>query len=247
VNYRIIPLVLLKYTSEQGVMTYLMHYGQMILRPYVMWVIEGGSKKILVDTAIERKDYMSYHPDFKSLSMDNLMGFEDALASVHLRPEEIDLVIQTHLHFDHCYNTRKCRNAKVVVQKDELEMAQAPLALFKNLYRQALLDGLDYEVVQGDCCLTKGIELIHVPGHSPGGQAVSVQTASGKAVISGFCSTLENFYPEKTNPFIGHPVILPGILMDAVKAYESILKIKEKADLILPLHDPGVLQMKTIP
>ena len=246
-NYRIIPLVLLKYTSEQGFMTYLMHYGQTILRPYVMWVIEGGSKKILVDTAIERKDYLSYHPDFKSLSIDGLMGFEEALASVNLRPEEIDLVIQTHLHFDHCYNTRKCRKAKVVVQKDELEMVQAPPALFKNLYREDRLDGLDYEVVQGDVRLMEGIELIHVPGHSPGGQAVSVQTAKGKAVISGFCSTRENFYPEKTNPFVGHPVILPGILMDAVKAYESILKIKERADLILPLHDPDVLNLKTIP
>jgi glyoxylase-like metal-dependent hydrolase (beta-lactamase superfamily II) len=246
-NYRIIPLVLLKYASEHGVMTYLMHYGQMIIRPYILWVIDGGPKKILVDTAIEREDYMNYHPDFETLSMDALISFEEALASVHLSPEEIDIVIQTHLHFDHCYNTRKCRKAKVVVQKEELQIAQAPASPFKNLYRQDLLDGLNYEVVQGDCRLLDGIELIHVPGHSLGCQGVSVQTEKGEAVISGFCSIRENFYPEKTNPFIGHPVILPGILMDSVKAYESILKIKERADLILPLHEPDILKMKTIP
>jgi hypothetical protein len=36
-------------------------------------------------------------------------------------------------------------------------------------------------------------------------------------------------------------------MVDAVKAYESILKIKEKADIILPLHDPELLEIKGIP
>jgi hypothetical protein len=80
-----------------------------------------------------------------------------------------------------------------------------------------------------------------------GGQAVSIQTKNGKAIISGFCSIKENFYPKKTHPMAGHPVVLPGIMVDAVKAYESILKIKEKADIILSLHDPELLEIKGIP
>ena len=245
-HYHIIPLVLLKYISEKSVMTYLMHYGQLIARPYVLWYIQGADKNILVDTAIEKRDYQNYHPDLKNLEMDQLLTFVEAMDSIHLTPDKIDMVIQTHLHFDHCYNTQKCRNATVVVQKEELALARAA-GPYQNLYREELLDGLNFQVVDGDYELQEGIELLHVPGHSLGCQAVSVQTEKGKAVISGFCSINENFYPPKTNPFIGYPVILPGIYMDGVKAYESVLKVKKQADMILPLHEPEILKIKKIP
>ena len=245
-NYQIIPLVLLKYEGEKGIMTFLTDYGKLITRPFVLWYIRGAEKNILVDTAIEMRDYKNYHPDFKNLSMDQVMSFEEALGSVGLTPEKVDVVIQTHLHFDHCYNTRKCVNAKVIVQENELRFAHSA-GPFKGLYRKELFEGLHFEVVKGDHELGKGIELILTPGHSRGGQAVSVQTEGGRAIISGFCSIQENFHPKKTHPMAGHPVVLPGIMVDAVKAYESILKIKERADIILPLHDPDLLEMKSIP
>lgn len=245
-TYRIIPLVLLKYSGDKSMMTHLMYLGQPIIRPFILWVIKGGSKNIIVDTAIEIEDYKNYHPDFKNLVMDQVMSFEEALQSVNLAPDKVDIVIQTHLHFDHCSNTYKCTNAKVVVQKVELEIAQSS-GPFKALYKKELWNRLNFEVVDGDHKLLEGIELIHVPGHSLGCQAVSVQTDKGKAIISGFCSIRENFFPEKTHPFIGGPVILPGIFMDGVKAYESILKVKQKADIILPLHDPEILKIKEIP
>jgi N-acyl homoserine lactone hydrolase len=246
VSYQIIPLALLKYEGEKGIMTFLMDYGKPIVRPFVLWYIRGAEKNIIVDTAIEMKDYKNYHPDFKNLPMDQIMTFEEALGTVGLTPEKVDMVIQTHLHFDHCYNTRKCFNAKVIVQEDELKFAHSA-GPYQNLYRKELFQDLHFEVVKGDRELFEGIELIHVPGHSLGGQAVSIQTQKGKAIISGFCSIRENFFPKKTHPMAGHPVVLPGIMVDAVKAYESILKIKERADVILPLHDPDLLEMNGIP
>ena len=245
-NYQIIPLVLLKYQAEKGVMTFLTDYGKRIVRPFVLWYIRGAEKNIIVDTGIEMEDYRNYHHDFNQLPMDQLMSFEEALGTVGLTPEKVDMVIQTHLHFDHCYNTRKCFNAKVIVQEDELKFAHSA-GPYQNLYRKELFQDLHFEVVKGDRELFEGIELIHVPGHSLGGQAVSIQTQKGKAIISGFCSIRENFFPKKTHPMAGHPVVLPGIMVDAVKAYESILKIKERADVILPLHDPDLLEMNGIP
>lgn len=246
-TYRIIPLVLTKYVGEKGIMTFLKDYGVPIIRPFVMWYIEGLEKNVLVDTAIEKKDYQDYHPDFKNLEMDSIMTFEEALESVNLTPDKVDIVIQTHLHFDHCYNTGKCVNAKVLVQKDELKFTQNPVP-FEGIYRKELYEGLNFEIINGDHELFKGIDLLFVPGHSAGGQAVCIQTDKGKAVISGLCGIKENFYPENVHPMAGGgTTILPGIILDAIKAYNSIIRIKEVSDIILPLHEPEILEMKSIP
>ena len=45
----------------------------------------------------------------------------------------------------------------------------------------------------------------------------------------------------------GDTTILPGIMLDAVKAFNSITRIKEVADIVLPLHEPELLEMKSIP
>jgi glyoxylase-like metal-dependent hydrolase (beta-lactamase superfamily II) len=87
-----------------------------------------------------------------------------------------------------------------------------------------------------------GIELFPVPGHSPGCQAVLVETPGGKVCISGFCSIAENFYPPediqlKVSPFACSSVIIPGICADPLKVFESVLKVKSSADVIVPLHD----------
>jgi N-acyl homoserine lactone hydrolase len=135
----------------------------------------------------------------------------------------------------------------VVVQEDELKFVDNP-APFDGLYRKELLQGLNFEVIKGDRTLFDGVHLMFVPGHSAGGQAVCLQTRKGKAVISGLCGTRENFYPLTANPFAGGgEIVLPGIMLDAVKAYQSMVKIKGIADLIVPLHDPEVMEMQSIP
>ena len=246
-NYRIIPLVLTKYWGEKGAMTFLTDYGTPVIRPFVMWYIEGLEENVLVDTGIEADDYRNYDPRFRDLEMDTLMTFEEALESVNLTPEKIDVVIQTHLHFDHCFNTKKCKNARVMVQEAELKFAQNP-APFEGLYRKALYEGLNFEMISGDHSLFPGLDLLFVPGHSAGGQAVSVETEKGRALISGLCSLKENFYPEKTSPMAGDDsTLLPGIMLNAVQAYQSVKRMKEAADILLSLHDPEVLELTAIP
>ena len=43
------------------------------------------------------------------------------------------------------------------------------------------------------------------------------------------------------------PVIIPGIYYNAFEAYQSIIKIKALADIILPVHDPDLMNVDTIP
>jgi len=78
------------------------------------------------------------------------------------------------------------------------------------------------------------------PGHTPGGQSVVVNTKGGKAVITGFCCNDQNF-PGKG------PCVPPGVHLNLIEAYESIKRVQETADIIIPLHDLSVGQRHTIP
>ena len=241
-SYIVKPLILSVATAEMSFQTYLAYIGEKKRRAYVMWYIEGREKKILVDTAIEAQQYRDYSPLFKNFVFEHIQTFEQALEVVNCRPEEIDIVIQTHLHFDHCMNTARCVNAEVYVQEDELTFALDPHPIFSNIYRRSLFEDLNLKVVNGDTNLMDGIDLLSVPGHSPGCQGVLVQSPRGKVAISGFCSLSENFsLPDDVqtgiSPFATPAGIIPGIHTNPFEAYESLLKIKSSADIVIPLHD----------
>ena len=251
-RHTIKPLMLSKVQSEKGPMTYLAYYGQPIVRTYVMWYIHAGKKNLLIDTAIEAEDYRNYHPGFNNLPFIAVQTFEEALAKIDCKPDDIDIVIQTHLHMDHVYNTHKCKNATIYVQEEELKFALNPHPIFEVLYPKEIISKLNFKVIKGDQTILPGISVMLVPGHTPGVQAVIVETAKGKAVISGFCSIMENFFPPedakiKVSPFISYPVISPGIHTDPLQGYDSALKVKEIADMIIPMHDPIMAELEQIP
>jgi glyoxylase-like metal-dependent hydrolase (beta-lactamase superfamily II) len=246
------PLWLAKTIGEKGPMTYLTNNSVPIVRPYVMWYIKADGKNILVDTAIEAHDYQNYHPGFKSLSFEALQSFEEALAKVGCAPEDIDMVIHTHLHMDHVYNTLKCKNAVVLVQEDELKFARDPHPVMQIMYPQEIIAKMDCETLKGDQTIVPGIEVMLLPGHTPGCQGVVIDTAKGKAVITGCCSIMDNFTPPEdvkttVSPFATYPVITPGIHSDTFQAYDSALKIKQIADIIIPMHDPEMAAKTEIP
>jgi glyoxylase-like metal-dependent hydrolase (beta-lactamase superfamily II) len=168
-----------------------------------------------------------------------ILEFEDALATVSLKPEHIDVIIHTHLHNDHCENDYKCTNAKVYVQKAELDFFRDPHPLDHRYYPD-LLDEVEVVTVDGEAGIVDGIRVLPSPGHTPGTQSVLVQTAKGQVAIAGFCCNQENF-PEKG------PAVTPGVHTDAIAAFESAQRVREMADILLPLHDFSVGQGGPIP
>jgi len=241
-TYRIRPLPLVKMEIDMGILMYRHRYGEKFQSPSYCWYIEGADKHILVDTATEAELAMSY----RGFPAEKIMSFDEALAKVGLKPEDVDIVIQTHLDWDHCANTQRCKNAKVLVQEDELRFALAPHPLTGLSYKKDLLIGVNFQLINGYYEVAPGIELIPAPGHSAGTQAVSVQTEKGKAIISGFCSVRENFYPPENVRRL-MPVIPPGTHIDIIKAFESTLRIKGMADILIPMHDPTFADVDSIP
>ena len=234
--YVIHPLAVGINQTDQGIMTYQKGYGKRIWLPIYVFYLEGGDQKILVDTGME--EFM-VPPGAEEQTGLRIMEFEEALQTVNLKPDEVDIVIQTHLHNDHCENTYKCTNAKVYVQKTELDFFRSPHPIDHRYYSD-LLDESEVVTVEGDREIVPGIRVLFTPGHTPGGQSVAVETKDGTAIITGFCCNQENFPP------VG-PVVTPGVHTDAIQAYESAQRVKEMADIIIPVHDIGVGLRGSIP
>ncbi|GAH09369.1 unnamed protein product, partial [marine sediment metagenome] len=168
-----------------------------------------------------------------------IMEFEEALDTVNLKPEDVDIVIQTHLHNDHCENTYKCTKAKVYVQQAELDFFKSPHPLDHRYYSD-LLDESEVVSVEGDTEILPGVRVVLTPGHTPGGQSVAVETDGGTAVITGFCCNLNNF------PSVG-PAVTPGVHLNAIEAYESAQRVKELGDILIPIHDIEIGRSGRIP
>ena len=230
------PLVVGINETDQGIMTYQKGYGKRIYLPIYVFYLEGGGQKILVDTGME--EFM-VPPEAEEETGLKIMEFEEALATVNLKPEDVDIVIQTHLHNDHCENTYKCTNAKVYVQRAELDFFKEPHPIDHRYYSD-LLDESEVIILEGDAEIVPGVRVIPTPGHTVGGQSVGVETDMGTAVITGFCCNGSNF------PSVG-PAVASGVHIHAIEAYESAQRVKELADILIPIHDIEVGRKGRIP
>jgi N-acyl homoserine lactone hydrolase len=219
--------------ADQGLMTYFHDYGvDLSDQPIQFFYIEGPGQNILVDAGAPAELTNKLWRGGQ-----DLMSFEDALASVSLKPQDIDIIIATHLHFDHMGNAQKCRNAKVYVQEEELRFAYSPHPILAAPYSCSYLRDLKFVVYKGDLEIVPGVRALHAPGHTPGTQAVAVETKDGLAIMTGFCCNEINFTgcPEAHKDDWNNMIPI-GIHSDIIKAWDSQLRIKGLADIIIPQH-----------
>lgn len=120
----------------------------------------------------------------------------DGLAAHGVRPDQIDFVLNTHLHFDHCgWNTRIANgravptfpNAQYFVQRGELEHAKRPNERDHASYMPDNFLPIEaagqWTLLDGDREVLPGVELIRVPGHNADMQCVRL-SGGGK---TAFC------------------------------------------------------------
>ncbi|MBA4356352.1 MAG: N-acyl homoserine lactonase family protein [Humidesulfovibrio sp.] len=246
-QYIIHPIVMGSKVFDQGMMTYQHAYGKPFTIPIYCWYLEGGDTKIIVDTG-------EMHPIISAEREAALGGkihtFEQGLALYGLTPEDIDTVIHTHLHNDHCENDYKCVNARIVVHEAELRHIHDPHPLdFRYLedYILEVEEAGQLEIVTGDQEIAPGVRVMHTPAHTEGGLTVLVDTAQGVAAITGFCVIMDNLLPPKEITAREMEVIPCGTVVNAYQAYDSMLKVKAVADILLPLHEPRFASTPNIP
>jgi len=154
-------------------------------------VIRANGKRILVETGAGDK---------LSPKLREIFGLDgpfllDGLRALDLRPEDIDIVVNTHLHFDHCGGNTRIEldqvvpafpNARYWVQEGELDHAMRPTERDKASYFQENFAPIgatgQLSIIEGEHVLTPGVELIRVPGHTAHMQCVKL-TGGGKTAF----------------------------------------------------------------
>ena len=132
----------------------------------------------------------------------------DALSANEVDPDQVDIVVNTHLHPDHCANNDLFAYAIQMVHEWE-----GPDRRFVSVTK-------DHE-------LYPGIALVHTPGHTPGTMSVFVEAERRYAIVGDAIPTLENV----------RRWVPPGIADDGEAALRSMRKIVSFADVVVPGHD----------
>lgn len=212
--------------------------------PFLMFYVRAGDHHVLVDTGVgaAEETLAHHHP----MSQTPEQWPVAALARLGVRPEDIDIIVNTHLHWDHCYNNHLFPNARIYVQRAELQYAIAPLPLHTGAY-----DTIEFQhgeptlppflrarltLIEDDLELAPGVSVLLTPGHTPGTQSVVVHAARTYVVAGDNVPTYDNL------PGRHKPHFTPnGIHVDLEAYYRSFSRVASLGGEILPGHDARIL------
>ncbi len=234
--YRIFPLNMGSFEIEGSVLNFLSDIGKTITIPSVSWLIDGAPEPILVDVGFESASIATKRHKMKATRSPE-EKLESALRRRGLSPGDIKTVVLTHLHWDHVGNAHILKDARFLVQEEELKAAYVPLPQLAMAYDRWTFEDLKFELVQGERELYDGIRLVPTAGHTPGHQSVVVKTEVGSIAIAGDAVNTYRCLKED---------ILP-VSVSLENAWRSVQKLKRTADVILPGHDMAVLERTSYP
>jgi N-acyl homoserine lactone hydrolase len=141
--------------------------------PVYVHVIEHPDARVLVDTGMTE-----LHPAVADMDprLTPLSEQDFDLAG-------IDIVVNTHLHFDHCGGNHLFAGKPIYVQRSELDEAHSNDSYTIDAWVDA--PGIGYVPVDGEFELLPGLRLLPAPGHTDGLQVVVVETGGRPLVVGG--------------------------------------------------------------
>ena len=156
-------------------------------------LVRTGDHNVLIETGIGNKltdKARAIYGNEQRL----LKSFEEA----HVSPEEIDIVINTHLHFDHCGWNTMLHNGNIVptfpraryyAQRGEWEHASTQHIRDRVSYNapnyDPLIENGQMLLIEGDCEIVPGVSVRVYPGHTRNHQAVFIRSGGQTAVYIG--------------------------------------------------------------
>lgn len=184
--------------------------GRAIL-PVPSWLIEHPKGLVLFDAGMHRDlqhDTSRLARIFSSTVVDFPPGEElsTRIRSTGHRPEDVQVLVISHLHFDHAGGTAEAPNARLVVQEQEWVAGHHPRLVEAGLYTPDDFDlGHDVQLISGehDVFGDGAIVCVPTPGHTRGHQALRVRLPSRNVVLTGDCVYFESMLDTMQVPAFG--------------------------------------------
>jgi glyoxylase-like metal-dependent hydrolase (beta-lactamase superfamily II) len=206
---------------------------------YFVWLVRSPQRVFLVDTGFNRAAAAARKREFLRCPI-------ESLSLLGVSPEEIKDVVLTHLHYDHAGNYDLLPNARFYLQERELGYATGPSmrhAVLRQAYQVDDVVGIvralyDERIVcvDGSKELAPGLIVHRVGGHTAGLQIVQVWTRKGWLVLGSDASHYyANYQQARPFPIVHHV----GEMLDA---YETMRALAASPDLVIPGHDPLVME-----
>ncbi len=172
------------------------------------WFIDHPEAKILIDSPNFRDVYSGWEgwpfrrgPEGYHTKADAHETIPEQLKLIGYSLDDIDYVIESHLGSDHTYLPYfSDKKAKIVVQRAEYEFAKiGPDSYVTTMGWQYVSEqwdvlGLNWKLIDGNYKLVEGVELLHMPGHSPGYQRVLLRLEKTGSVILSACEIRDMYY-----------------------------------------------------
>ena len=206
---------------------------------YFVWALTNGAQTVVVDLGFTEAVGTRRGRQF-------LRCPSEGLAMLGIDCASVEHVILSHFHYDHVGCYALFPHATFYVQDAEMSfytgryLSQAAFRHSVEVDDILALVRFNYEgrvvFVDGDREVVPGISVHKVGGHTAGMQIVTVQTQGGRAVVASDASHYYHNY-QKNVPFTTHHD-LPGMYY----GFQRIRDLAERPDLILPGHDPLVLE-----
>jgi len=206
---------------------------------YYVWLVANDAHTVLVDTGF---DPAAARARGRTL----LRPVVEGLAALGVDAATVADVVITHMHYDHAGGIAAFPGAQLHVQDDEVAYCTGRAMTHRHLSAPFDADNVVHMVRRvfegrvvfhrGDAPLHPGITLHRLPGHTPGLQAVRVDTERGPVVLA---SDAAHFWAnlEREAPF--------PIVVDIAAYLDSLRTLRALApslDHVIPGHDPAVLE-----
>ncbi|MGW5152642.1 N-acyl homoserine lactonase family protein [Rhodococcus koreensis] len=205
---------------------------------FSIFYVRAGDRHILVDTGVSTPEETAshHHPLGQTAEQDPVA----ALEGIGVGADEISVVVNTHLHWDHCANNHRFPNATLYAQRSELQYAIAPLPLHRHAYDEIEVEhGMcqslpgfmraQLTLIEGDLEIAPNVHILHTPGHSPGSQSVLVSGTETYLIPGDNLPLHQNLNGGQFTPNPIH--------VDLESYFASIRRSTREADVILPGHD----------
>jgi glyoxylase-like metal-dependent hydrolase (beta-lactamase superfamily II) len=164
--------------------------GVLVDPPCFCFIAADGSHTVLVDTG---PDQVRSGQAGLRIEGDSASLLVAGLRAAGLTPDDVDLIVHTHLHYDHMQNDLLFPGAQVAVQRTELAWAKSADSgpFYVGVGELASALGERLRLLDGETEILPGLTALPNGGHTPGHQSVLARTAAGDACVCGDIVSLQ--------------------------------------------------------